>query len=233
MTKKNIKKILISMRTPENESILNHLLGKLDLLTDKEITSLVNQIGNSEENIRNFIKAKLEEKQVHHNEQHTPINKMFTYGITGESIHLHMPVDLHQMMLKIGPLKTLYMVNLQLLDAIERIRKLQNDGYYKFKGTDSIYMISPLLFAREIKFLNELDFKTHIYTRKELQDDKFVSEHPEAQLATRIFGKKSNIGTAVIKLDVVNSDKWQEKRRIKVQEFEKKGLKIDEKGKYE
>lgn len=227
MTKKEIKKILMSLRTSNNDNIVNNLLGKIDLLTDEKITSMVNQIGDSEESIRNYLQTKLEKQQEHHHEKHTPINEMFTYGISERSIHLHMPIDLHQMISEKGISKTIDTVNLQLLDAIERIRKLQNEGYYKFKEKDSIYMISPILVGREIKFLNGLDFKTQTYKKKELQDDRFVSEHPEAQLATHIFGKESNVGTAIIGLDVINSDEWQKKRKTQVKVFEEKGFKLD------
>ena len=217
----------MSMRTSDNEIIINNLLGKINLLTNETITSMVNQIGDNEESIKKYLQTKLEEKQEHNHEEHTPINEMFTYGIAGRSIHLHMPIDLHQMMSEKGISKTIDIVNLQLLDAIERIRKLQNEGYSKFIGKDSIYMISPILVGREIKFLKGLDFKTQTYKKRELQDEKFVSKHPEAQLATHIFGKEKNVGTAIIGLDIINSNEWQEKRKAQVKAFEEKGIIID------
>ena len=227
MTKIQIKNILMSMRTSDNEIIINNLLGKINLLTNETITSMVNQIGDNEESIKKYLQTKLEEKQEHNHEEHTPINEMFTDGIAGRSIHLHMPIDLHQMMSEKGISKTIDIVNLQLLDAIERIRKLQNEGYSKFIGKDSIYMISPILVGREIKFLKGLDFKTQTYKKRELQDEKFVSKHPEAQLATHIFGKEKNVGTAIIGLDIINSNEWQEKRKAQVKAFEEKGIIID------
>lgn len=229
MTKNEIKKILVSMRTADNESRVNNLLGKIDLLTEEKIASMVTQIGNDEESIRNYLQTKLEERQGDKSEEHTPINEMFTYGIAGRSIHLHMPIDLHQMMSEKGISKTIDTINLQLLDAIERIRKLLNDGYYRFEGKDSIYMISPILIGREMRFLNGLDFNTHLYRKNELQDEKFVSEHPEAKLATHIFGRESNVGTAIIGLDVINSDEWQEKRKAQIKLFEEKGIKLNTK----
>ena len=233
MTKTSIKKIVMSMRTSTNENIVNYLLGKIDLLPEEKITSIVNQIGDSEESIRNYIqnyiRRKLEKQQEHHHEEHTPINEMFTYGIrrSRSSISLHMPIDLHQMISKIGISKTRDTVNLQLLDAIERIRKLQNGGHPQFIGKDHIYMISPLLCGGEMRFLNGLDFTTQTYTKKQLLDDEFVREHPEAQLAIQVFGKQHTVGTAIIGLDVINSDKWQKKRKSQVKAFEEKGIKLD------
>lgn len=227
LNKKDIKSILISMRTPQNENQINNLLGKIDLLPEETLQTMIAQIGDNEESIRNYLERKLNERDNNGNEEHTPINNMFTYGISGSCIHLHMPVDLHEMMSKNGIKKTIDTVNLYLLDAIERIRKLQNDGFYKFNGKDSIYMISPILLGREIKFLEELDFETHSYRKKELQSEEFVAEHPEAQLAVHIFGKNSNVGTARIGLDVINTQAWQSKKDKKVEEFVKNGITLN------
>ena len=226
MNKNEIKKILISMRTQNNESIVNNLLGKIDMLEDEKLESMLAQIGDNEEDIKNYLQGKIENNKDYKGEEHTPINEMFTYGIAGNCIHLHMPVDLHGMIKEIGVSKTIDTVNLYLLDAIEKIKTMQNDGFYKFKEKESIYMISPILDKKERNFLGSLDFKTQVYSVKELQDEKFVSEHPEAQLATKIFGKDQNVGTAIIGIDVVNTQDWQEKRKEKVREFEEKGIKI-------
>lgn len=228
LNKNDIKRILISMRTAENENQVNNLLGKIDLLPEEKLQTMIAQIGDNEESIRKYLEEKLDERRNNGHEEHTPINNMFTYGLAGSCIHLHMPVDLHEMMSKKGIKKTVDTINLYLLDAIERIRKLQNDGFYKFNGKDSIYMISPILVGREMKFLEELDFETHSYKKKELQSKEFVSEHPEAQLAVYIFGRDSNVGTAKIGLDVINSQEWQIKRAKKVKDFEEQGIKLNE-----
>jgi len=212
------------MGTTENENQVNNLLGKIDLLPEEKLQAMIAQIGDNEESIRKYLEGKLDERINNVHEEHTPINNMFTYGISGSCIHLHMPVDLHEMMSEKGIKKTVDTVNLYLLDAIERIRKLQNDGYHRFTGKDSIYMISPILLGREMKFLEELDFETHSYRKKELQSEEFVAKHPEAQLAVHIFGKDSNVGTAQIGLDVINSQEWQSKRYKKVEEFGKHGI---------
>lgn len=231
MNKNDIKRLLMSMRNTENDSKINNLLGKIDLLSEEKIESMITQIGDDEENIRKYLQEKLNTQQNNEHQKHTPINEMFAYGISGGSIHLHMPIDLHQMMSEKGIVKTIDTVNLFLLDAIEKIRKMQNNGYYKFIGKDSIYMISPILFGTEIKFLNELDFITHIYKKKELNDDQFVTEHPEAQLATHIFGKEKNVGTAIIGIDVINTSEWEEKRISKIELFRKKGITLEQKEK--
>ena len=163
MNKKEVKNILISMRTPENEIAVNHLLGQLDMKRDNEIEQITEKLENSEENIRENLSKKIEEISQSKNEEKHPINDMFTYGISGNCIHLHLPTDLHELMTKNGISKTIALVNLQLLDAIDKIKEMRDGGFYRFKDKNSIYMISPAVIKREMKFLEELDFTTHSY----------------------------------------------------------------------
>ena len=225
MKKSEIKNILFSMRTAENEEIINNLLGKIDLLREEKLQDILRQIGGNEESIGSYIQEKIKSMQEQH-EPHTKINKMFSYGISGNTIHLHMPVDLHEMFAKMGISRTMSTVSLYLLDAIDRIRMMRADGFYKFLDKDNIYMISPILLKRELEFLNTLDFRTQIYRKKELQDKQFVAEHPESQLAIRIFGNNKDVGTAIIRLDMINSKEWQEKKSRQIQIFNEKGIKL-------
>lgn len=231
MKKSEIKNILFSMRTTENEEIINNLLGKIDLLGEEKLQDILGKIGDNEENIRNYLQEKINSLQGKY-ETHTKINRMFSYGISGNTIHLHMPVDLHKMFEKIGIPKTINTFNLYLLDAIDRIRIMRAEGFYKFIDKDNIYMIAPILRKRELKFLNELEFKTQMLKKKDLQDEQFVSEHSDAQLATKIFGNNKDVGTAIIGLNVINSKEWQEKKAKQIQIFNEKGIKLVDEEKF-
>ncbi len=228
MKKQEIKNILMSMRIQENESIINNLLGKIDLMDEKSFQTALDKVGNNEEGVRKFFESKLSEKHHNQSEEKYPINDMFTYGISGNCIHLHLPGDLHQMISERGISDTIDNVNLQLLDAIDKIKQLRNDGFYRFKEKDSIYMISPILIGREMKFLDSMDFQTQSYRKKDLSDNKFIEEHPEARLATHIFGKNKNVGTATISFETLSSKEWQDKKKQKIQEFAKKGITLNE-----
>ena len=138
MKKQEIKNILMSMRIQENESIINNLLGKIDLMDEKSFQTALDKVGNNEEGVRKFFESKLSEKHHNQSEEKYPINDMFTYGISGNCIHLHLPGDLHQMISERGISGTIDNVNLQLLDAIDKIKQLRNDGFYRFKEKDSI-----------------------------------------------------------------------------------------------
>ena len=228
MKKQEIKNILMSMRTQENDTLINNLLGKIDMMDEKSFQTALEKVGNNEEGVRKFFESKLSERHHNQSEEKFPINDMFTYGISGNCIHLHLPGDLHQMLAKKGLSGTINTVNLQLLDAIDKIKQLRDNGFYRFQGKDSIYMISPILIGREMKFFFFFYFQTQLYRKKDLNDDKFIEEHTEARLATQIFGKDKNVGTASIKFETISSKEWQEKKREKIQEFAKKGITLQE-----
>ena len=153
MNKEEVKNILISIRTPENEKLVNYLLGEIDVRDEASIEQATAKLGNNEESIKDFFTKKIAERQLNQNEEKYPINDMFTYGIAGDCIHLHLPTDLHESIAKNGISKTIDLVNLHLLDAIDKIKVLKDENFYRFKGKDSIYMISPAVIKREIKFL--------------------------------------------------------------------------------
>ena len=194
------------------------------MLDEQSLQTALEKLDNNEESVREFFKNKLVANQQKQSGEKFSINDMFTYGISGNCIHLHLPVDLHQMLAEKGISGTMNTINLQLLDAIDKIKQLRDNGFYRFQGKDSIYMISPALIRREMKFLDSMDFQTQQYKKRELGDKNFVQEHPEARLAIDIFGKDKNIGTASIKFETIDSKEWQEKKKEKIQEFKNKGI---------
>ena len=227
MNKRDIKNILITLRTHDNESKINNLLGKVDLLSEEELQTKLREVGDNEEAVKSFFEKRLKEQQHNQGSEHYPLNEMFTYGITNDCVHLHLPGDLHGLIAKYKSVrKAIDTVNLSLLDAIDRIKELKDNGFYRFQDKDSIYMISPILIKRELHFLEEMDFETHTYTDEEVEDEDFLKEHPEAQLFAHIFGKGG--GTALISFDTINSKEWQEKKKQKIQEINDKGITLND-----
>ena len=227
MNKQEVKSLLMSMRTENNQNIVNYLLGKIDLMDKKSIDEAVKKAGGTEKSIHDFLERKIAEveSRVQHDD-HKPVNKMFTYGRSGSCLHLHLPGDLHGMIEKKGISGTINTVNLYLLDAIDRLNRAKQSGMYA--DIDSIYMISPILLGRELKFLENLDFETHSFKKSQLKDPDFLNKTPEAKLAVSIFGDDKTVGTARIGFDRINSDKWQEKKKSTISEINKKGITISE-----
>lgn len=226
MNKKDVKNMLISMRTHENEAAVNNLLARIDIIEESKIQEKLEQLGGTEEAVRQELSRMIVKSLT--NEQKYPINEMFTYGISGNSIHLHLPGKLYGMLEALGPSKTIDTVNLYLLDAIEKIAQMRQNGFYRFQGTDSIYMISPVLRRKELEFLEKLDFQTHAYTKKQLTSNEFLQSCSEARLASTIFGTSSKVGTATIEIEKITTPEWQAKKEEALQEFSKKGITMNE-----
>ena len=47
LNKSDTKRILMSVRTAENEIQVNNILGKLDLLPEEKLQTMITQIGNN------------------------------------------------------------------------------------------------------------------------------------------------------------------------------------------
>ena len=227
MKKSEVKSLLMSMRTSENENIVNYLLGKIDMTDESLIQEAVQKVGGAESSIRDFFERKISEVESrNHHDEHKPVNELITYGIAGNCIHLHLPGDLHEMISEKGILGTINTVNLYLLDAIDRLNKQRQAG--RFQDKDSIYMISPILLTKELKFLKSLDFETHTYKKSQLQDPDFLNSNSEARRAVSIFGDDKTIGSAKLGFDKINSKEWQEKKKAAISEINKKGITISE-----
>ena len=229
MDRNQVKNILMNMRNQENEAIINYYLGKLDMMDDKTLQEVLKQAGNSEDGIKKLMEEKISQRRNAGNEEKFKINEFFTYGISGSCIHFHLPGNLEEMFKQKGLSRTMDTINLSLLDAIKKAKDMKNDEYYQFQDIDSIYMISPILIRKELSFLSEMDFTTHLYKKAELANKTFLEEHPEAKLANHIFGPERNVGTARISFETLNSKEWEEKRKKKIEEFAKKGIVLEEK----
>lgn len=227
LNKADLKKLLISMRTSENESQINYLLGQIDIIDENRLNSIIQNIGDSPDCIRELLKEKLGRYNTQQG-KYIPINKMFEYGISNGSVHFHLPGDLVPMISSIGIRKAMDTINLQLLDAIERIRNLQKSGYFRLRNVDSIYMISPILIKEELEFLQGMDFDTRLYSKKDLQKADGNDSNSEIQLAKNIFGSNRSVGTAKISMATINSSKWQEKRKDTIKKFEEQGISLSE-----
>ena len=74
MKKQEIKNILMSMRTQENDTLVNNLLGKIDTMDEKSFQTALEKVGNNEEGVRKFFESKLSERHHNQSEEKFPIN---------------------------------------------------------------------------------------------------------------------------------------------------------------
>lgn len=230
MNREDVRKILFKLRTTENEQIVNYLAGQIDMMTDDAVKGILDKLGNNPGKVEQVLSEKIGQRQqrlLRGHEEHKPINKLYSYGIATKTAHLHLPVQLQDIK-GAGITGKINTANLYLIDAIERIAKLKDSGDPKFKDVENIYMISPILVSRQLKFLEDLGFETESFDRKELADPEFVKTHPEAQFGLKIFPDAKNIGRAQISLDKVKSKEWQELKDNAKKVLESKGASLED-----
>lgn len=154
MNKNEIKELLIKMRTLENEATVNYLLGLLDMKSDKDLETILIKYNIDEENILDFLATRIENLQIQQeqSEHFTNVNKMFCFGRTGDTIHMHLiPKDLRSIKKQLGDEGFYQFYRSQLEDFLSRLQDIvKNDNTIK-----TLFAVSPIFFNKNITSLHE------------------------------------------------------------------------------
>lgn len=153
---------------------------------------------------------------------------MFTYGVSGDCVHLHLPGKLETTIKERGMLKTFYTVNLYLLDAIQKIGKKKQEEFETFKKCTKIYMVSPILIKKELEFLKQLDFDVQLH-KIGPEDNSSIAKLIRAIFGDRIDSKGFiRAGEATLDFERIFTPEWQEKKAEMVEKCSRKGICIEE-----
>lgn len=224
---KVIEKILSELRNDTNGVAIDHLTSRIKGMSQEELDMNVQKFGGTEESIKAVLKEKLDQlvrREHRGHEPHKPINKLFAYGISESTVHLHMPVQLMQIKGK-GISGKVNTTNRYLIDAIERIVKLKDSGDSRFKNVESFYMISPILLGKELDVLSELDFETEYY---DYRKPNTIENKEEAGFGKRLFPDANGVGRAKISIEKIKSKEWQDKKDSFVEQLEAKGAILED-----
>ena len=224
---KVIEKILSELRNDTNGVAIDHLTSRIKGLSQEELDMNVQKFGGTEESIKAVLKEKLNQlvrREHRGHEPHKPINKLFAYGISESTVHLHMPVQLMQIKGK-GISGKVNTTNRYLIDAMERIVKLKDSGDPRFKNVESFYMISPILLGKELDVLSELDFETEYY---DYRKPNTIENKEEAGFGKRLFPDANGVGRAKISIEKIKSKEWQDKKDSFVEQLEAKGAILED-----
>lgn len=154
MKKNEIKGLLIRMRTIENEKSVNYLLGLLDMKSDEEIEALFTKQNINEKNVADFLVMKVEKikTQQEESEHFTNVNKMFCFGRTGNTMHMHLiPKDLRGLKAQLGDEAFYQYFKNQLEDFLSRMQDIFRDD----NSVESLFAVSPIFFNSNISVAHE------------------------------------------------------------------------------
>ena len=190
MEKNELKALLMKMRTPENEASVNYLLGLLDMMSNEELHTKLEKLNINKENIEQFLTEQIERVHIHQeqSEHFINVNKMFCYGRTGDTIHMHLiPKDLRDLKKTLGDEAFYQFFKDQLEDFLARLQDIfRNDSTIK-----TLFAVSPIFFNPNISLAHKLlGFDEIIEVNPENTQDKMSIE--QKQYFLNMFNKKAD-----------------------------------------
>lgn len=179
MEKDEIKRLLMGKRRSDNEASVNYLLGLLDMMSDEELQAKLGRININSGNIEQYLTEQIDRIKTQHeqSENFTNVNKMFCYGRTGDTIHMHIiPKDLRDLKKKVGDEEFYQFYKDQLEDFLSRLQTI-------FKNDDTIktlFAVSPIFFNGNISLAHEdLGFDEITEVDPKNKEDKMSMEQKE------------------------------------------------------
>ena len=187
MNKNNIKEMLIRMRTDDNESVVSYLLKSLDKVSDEELNLTFKQLNVSEENIDQYLMSLINryKNQEENHDKFINVNEMFSYGRTGDTIHMHIiPEDLRGLKKELGDEAFYALYKEQLEDFLSKLQIIFSED----PTIKSLFAVSPVFFNQNISLVHEsLGFDKLIEIDLNNETDKMSKEQKEFFL--KMFNK--------------------------------------------
>ena len=228
MTKNEILEVLneIYSNNPDFENITRYIT-KVELIPEEELNNRTAEL--DKKNLEQFIENEIEkEKQSTIYNKNVTLNDYFEYGIDEDTIHIHLPKDLHEEFRNLGTKKALAQIGVYLIDAVNKINNERNSDNEDLKRCRQIYMISPIFYSRKfypqnlrkigdnisiespvLILLKKLGINTRTITAQQIQDRNNLEADSEIQLAYKHFGDERDIGVASLDFEKLNTKKWK------------------------
>ena len=155
MLKENVKKILMDMKTSDNESAVNHILRSIDKISEEDLILILKELNVTEENIEQVLRNRIEKQieQEKSSAKFTPVNQMFSYGRTGNTLHMHLiPKDLRALKNKLGDEAFYDFYREQLEDFLSKLQKI----FLEDITIQTLFAVSPIFFNQNITAVHEI-----------------------------------------------------------------------------
>ena len=155
MLKENIKRILMNIKNSNNESTINHILESIEKISEEDLKVILQKLNVTEQNIEQFIKNKIKEQieQENSSTKFTPVNQMFSYGRTGNTLHMHLiPKDLRPLKNKLGDEAFYDFYKEQLEDFLSKLQSI----FLEDITIQTLFAVSPIFFNKDITAVHEI-----------------------------------------------------------------------------
>lgn len=196
LEKQDMIEVLESYRNKENDEQIDRYIEKLKAMSDWEIEAFCkkNHLNKKEDLISKINNLLKQEEQ-----KFIPLNELISYGITKDTIHIHVvPKDARQYLTKDGFKKA----ELFFIDAMEQIRdKLLNEK--ALEHIRAIYAISGILKKPITRWFENLAFDVNSKKMEEARTDRELEQFCE------MFKNHSHLGMAKIEKERLLSKEWE------------------------
>ena len=195
MLKENIKKLLIDMKTSDNESVINHILKSIEKISEEDLILTLDKYNVIEQNIEQFLRNRIE-KQIEKEKTHTeftPVNQMFSYGRTGNTLHMHLiPKDLRGLKNELGDEAFYAFFKDQLEDFLSKLQSI----FLEDATIQTLFAVSPIFFNPNITAIHEslgFDKVTEIDLNNEADDMSREQKETFINMFNPYGGNKRNV----------------------------------------
>lgn len=205
-SKKEVKKVILEIMNLRSDDVqmLDNLIIKIDNMNQEEFEEVLkkNNILNRKD-INSFIQTTINrEKSNRPEEKFKKLNKTVGYGITGETLHLHvMPTELKDALSKSGR----KMLSLELIEALEKVQILLSEDK-NCNDIKQVYAVSSILRGPILDIFKNLKFDTRCIQIKDAKEDNEFAKFYET------FKSGKYIGSASLFKDKMLSKEWIENK---------------------
>ena len=195
--------VLEGLMNNDNESKVKIYLEKIRQMTDEQWQQFLNSksIDSIEEieRIANELLARRADQEI------KPLNDLISYGISGNTIHIHVvPDDLHSMLSSKGMQEgTRY-----LIDALEQIKQLIQSEEYGY--IENVFAVSPIMRRPITDIFERLGFATKTKKMEEVPNDEDLKYFYEM-----FKGKGKKLGRAILTREQLLSEEWEQLKNSK------------------
>ena len=155
MLKEDIKKLLMDMKTSDNELAVNHILRSIDKISEEDLILTLKELNVTEKNIEQVLRNRIEKQieQEKSSTEFTPVNQMFSYGRIGNTLHMHLiPKDLRALKKELGDEAFYDFYKEQLEDFLSKLQRI----FLEDITIQTLFAVSPIFFNKNITAVHEI-----------------------------------------------------------------------------
>ncbi len=202
LSRVEIVEILTNMTTEENKGRIEELMGKIDRISDEELEKILKERKiKSAKDVKKVVEGK-EKKPIMTRHKFEKLNDVVSFGITNETLHVHLvPKDAHHMLTREGRKEA----QMALIDAMEKIKeKLAGDK--KYERVQHVYAVSPIMTGIVSRWFKELGFDVKTLPMEQAKEDEELAKFTER------FDGAQKLGRANLTKEELMTEEWEQRK---------------------